>query len=609
MEKQEIRCVKQKKCRSKTVNKLHKKVFTILKQTDVLIQHLDHCTLWWIGILITVVFFLPYFVLGDGCIFEINDQLDESIMNYMLPARHLWDGSTIYPEMLNGVNASGMQPSAVLFLPLYRLISARTAFLTQYIICFLLAFSGMYLLVKEITDSSILAMIAGGCFCVLPLYPVYGLSEFGIPLILYGALCLWKQKNVIWGLLITVVFGLTSHLVYTGYVVLGFWVIALVYALAKKKKNQWFPIGFAVLFAIYVLVNRALIREILFGTGSYISHREEMVSSATPFFETFWNVFQNSAQHAPSLHKYLILPIVLFLILGAFCKKEETDRNIYKAAVINFLFLIAIALFYAFCHLTAVVDWKNNATGFLHYFQMHRVYWLYPAAWYLEFAWAAAVPWRTKVPHMDARMRVGKLAVILICLLPTLQLLKVNSGMYLNVNQLNNGSGITGYISWESWFAEDLMQEIDDAIGRDKSTYRVAHLGISPAPSLMHGFYTVDGYSNNYPLEYKHRFREVIAAELEKNEEVRVYFDLWGNRCYLFNSITGNYMQLKKGNTLVYEGLEFDMDALRELGCEYLFSGAEIGDAERLGLELVGYYETDDSYWGIWVYCIMKEAK
>ena len=584
------------------MNKLHKKVFTILKQTDVLIQHLDHCTLWWIGILITVVFFLPYFVLGDGCIFEINDQLDESIMNYMLPARHLWDGSTIYPEMLNGVNASGMQPSAVLFLPLYRLISARTAFLTQYIICFLAAFSGMYLLVKEITDSSILAMIAGGCFCVLPLYPVYGLSEFGIPLILYGALCLWKQKNVIWGLLITVVFGLTSHLVYTGYVVLGFWVIALVYALAKKKKNQWFPIGFAVLFAIYVLVNRALIREILFGTGSYISHREEMVSSATPFFETFWNVFQNSAQHAPSLHKYLILPIVLFLILGAFCKKKETDRNIYKAAVINFLFLIAIALFYAFCHLSAVVDWKNNATGFLHYFQMHRVYWLYPAAWYLEFAWAAAVPWRTKVPHMDARMRVGKLAVILICLLPTLQLLKVNSGMYLNVNQINNGSDVTGYISWESWFAEDLMQEIDDAIGRDKSTYRVAHLGISPAPSLMHGFYTVDGYSNNYPLEYKHRFREVIAAELEKNEEVRVYFDLWGNRCYLFNSITGNYMQLKKGNTLVYEGLEFDMDALRELGCEYLFSSAEIGDAERLGLELVGYYETDDSYWGIWVY-------
>ena len=117
-----------------------------------------------------------------------------------------------------------------------------------------------------------------------------------------------------------------------------------------------------------MIVNRALILEILIGNSSYVSHREEMISSATPFFETFRSVFLNSSQHAPSLHKYLILPIILFLILGAFCKKEETDRNIYKAAVINFLFLIAIALFYAFCHLSAVVDWKNNATGFFALF-------------------------------------------------------------------------------------------------------------------------------------------------------------------------------------------------------------------------------------------------
>ena len=41
----------------------------------------------------------------------------------------------------------------------------------------------------------------------------------------------------------------------------------------------------------------------------------------------------------------------IFLLLGAFCKKEETDRMIYKAAVINFLFLIGIALFYACCAL------------------------------------------------------------------------------------------------------------------------------------------------------------------------------------------------------------------------------------------------------------------
>ena len=144
------------------------------RQINRFLLWLDRIPLWWTGILIVVVFFSPYFILGDGCIFEINDQLDESIMNYMLPARHLWDGSTVYPEMLGGVNASGMQPSAILFLPLYCLFSARVAFLTQYMICFVLAFLGMYLLVKESTESSILAVIAGACFCVLPLYPVYG---------------------------------------------------------------------------------------------------------------------------------------------------------------------------------------------------------------------------------------------------------------------------------------------------------------------------------------------------------------------------------------------------------------------------------------------------
>ena len=576
----------------------------VYRKTEKLILWVDSFPFWWVGILVALAFFLPYLILGNGCVFEINDQLDESIMNYILPARHLWDGSTVYPEMLNGVNASGMEPSAILFLPLYCLFSARVALVIQYVICFLLAFLGMYLLVKEITDSSILAVIAGTCFCVLPLYPVYGLSEFGIPLIAYAFLCLWKQKKIYPALAITLLFGLTSHLVYTGYAVLGLWLLALLADIFRKRKNKWTWIGFVELLLVYVIVNRALILEILFGGGSYVSHREEMISSAMPFWETFWGVFQNSAQHAPSLHKYLILPIVVFLILGAFCKKEEKEQGIYRAAIINFLFLIGIALFYALCYSVPVVEFKNHVTGFLRYFQIQRFYWLYPAGWYLEFALAAAVLWRTKVPHTDRRMLAGKLVLFVLCLLPTLQLLKVNSGMYLNVNQKNNGSGITGYISWESWFAEDLMQEIDEAIGRDKSTYRVAHLGISPAPSLMHGFYTVDGYSNNYPLEYKHRFREVIATELEQNEEVRVYFDLWGNRCYLFNHVTGNYMRLQKGNDLIYEGLDFDMEALRNLGCEYLFSGAKIGDADRMGLEFIGYYETEASYWGIWVYAL-----
>ena len=46
------------------------------------------------------------------------------------------------------------------------------------------------------------------------------------------------------------------------------------------------------------------------------------------------------------------------------------------------------------------------------------------------------------------------------------------------------------------------------------------------------------------------------------------------------------------------------MEALRDLGCEYLFSGGEILDANRMGLTPMGYFETEDSYWGIWLYAL-----
>lgn len=587
----------------------------------------DRIPLWWMGVLLLAAVFAPIFILGEGSVFEIHDQLDESMLNYVLTARHYGEGLDVFPEMFHGVNASGMQPAAVLFIPLYRIFPAFTAFVLQYAVCFLCGFLGMYFCVKELTGSSILAVCGSGCFCMLPMYPIYGLTEYGIPLILYAGICLWKGNGSggkrffglsgkVWlGFALTALFGCTSHLVCTGYVVLGFWVLAILVSLIVKKPGKWLTIGFLELLVIYLVVNKSLFLELFLGNSAYISHREEMVSYAQPFLQTAWDAFLNSAQHAPSFHKYLILPIFLLLGAGAFLKKDECENRLYRSAVWGMGLLAAIALFYAFCKSAPVVAFKNGMTGFLHYFQAERFYWLYPAAWYLEFALIFAVWWK-KAGRIAAEaedglllrtgLNVGRIFLLAVLLLPTVNLIQVNSYFYRNVNQMNNGSGITGYVTWESYYAEDLMEQLEQAIGRDRSTYRVAHLGVSPAPSLMHGFYTVDGYSNNYPLEYKHTFRKVIEKELAKNPETKQYFDEWGNRCYLFNSITGTYYSAAKNAGIRYEGLEFDMEALKGLGCEYLFSGGEILDAERIGLESMGYFETENSYWGIWLYRVTK---
>ena len=104
-------------------------------------------------------------------------------------------------------------------------------------------------------------------------------------------------------------------------------------------------------------------------------------------------------------------------------------------------------------------------------------------------------------------------------------------------------------------------------------------------------------------MQYKHKFREVIALELEKSETLRKYFDNWGNRCYIFSADLGRkYLYGKKENKQIT--LDIDVDKLKNLGCEYVFSAVDISNYEQLGIDYVDTYSNDDSYWEIHVYKI-----
>lgn len=590
-------------------NSFPKKIYAKIENW---IRILDSAPLWFLGFGILAVVLLPCLILGEGTVFPIHDQLDETLFAYILNGKYLGTGTDFFPELLGGINASGLQPSAVLFVPLYRALPVFMAFLIQWGVVMIAAYFGMYFCAKELIDSGILATIAAAWFCMLPSPPVYGLSVTGVPMILCCILWLFRGKNRVLSFLLILLFGLTTHLVLIGYVVLALWMLALIWIEGKnkwrKRPGRWLPwLGFIWLTCIYITVNRNLFLELILKRGTYISHREELVNQPSPFWETVGSVFMNSAQHAPSYHKHFLLPILVILVMGGFIyrRMKRPERQRYTAALGGMVFFILIAVFYGICNWEPFVEWKNSARGFLHYFQAERFYWLYPAGWCLEFILCFSLWWNmhpeTKVSKW-LNASLIKLTVLAALLLLAWKDLKQETYLFLNINQINNGSEVTGYISWESFYSEDLMMELENSIGRDMTSYRIAHLGISPAPALMHGFYTVDGYSNNYPLEYKHRFRQVIATELEKNEATRLYFDQWGSRCYLFNSASGTAWMLGKRQQIVYENLDFDTKALRELGCEYLFSCGEILNAEDLGLNSLGYFETESSYWGIWLY-------
>lgn len=613
------------------------------------IYDLDEKKLWFIGFVLELIVFLPYMILGEKSVFPWHDQLDENMLNFILTARHTGEHLSVFPEMMCGVNASALQPFAILFLPLYSIFSSFVAFTIQYAIIFAMAFFGMYACVKEITGSSILALAMSGCFSMLPFFPVYGAAVAGVPVCLYGIICLAKKKNTLLAIGCLSLFATTAHLVFSGYAVLGFWALWILYSIVKNvveyKKNAgateslngtdglhnnqtlasekrgmlgWIGkclplfeiLGFLYLCIVYVVVNYQLFAELLFQTESFISHRSEFVSASTDFFAAFLGVFENSSQHADSLHDYMILPIVLLLGLGVlrFEKLDEKSRRMLKWSCILFAAIVFVAVFYAFCKCPLFVDWKNQNDGILRYFQIERFYWLYPAMWYLEMALTAAIWWRRE---SNGKLRFSLITLCLgIMLIPTVLLIASKSNFYMVTYEMLFGHQYTGYIPWEDYYAEDVMADIEAAIyektGEEPSDYRVAHLGLNPTPALVHGFYTVDGYSNNYPLEYKHAFRKVVEKEFEKSPDVADYYDHWGNRCYLFNSQSGTSFINSKSCGIAYDGLEIDWETLREqFDCEFIFSCGPIYDYEAQGLEEIGYFTSEHCFWGFFVYQIL----
>src|SRR5699024_10753747 len=148
-----------------------------------------------------------------------------------------------------------------------------------------------------------------------------------------------------------------------------------------------------------------------------------------------------------------------------------------------------------------------------------------------------------------------------------------NSNVQINWNKLvDSDYSKSGYLSWNDFYATDMFSEIIDYIGKDTSTYKVGSVGLYPSIALYNGFYCIDGYSNNYSLEYKHEFRKIIAEELEKDDDLKTYFDEWGNRCYLFSSEIPFQYYFTKNSKMEIEDWDVNINQLKNMGCDYILS-------------------------------------
>lgn len=588
---------------------------------------------FFLGILAVLVMGIPYVILGQDAIFVYHDQLDGEVIAYLLKARHLWDGSGVLPEFMNGAAKTALTLPAPACVLLYRWLPAWAALACMQVAGSLTGYVGMFLLIRYVARSAerlshrqkvtaFVAMVVGCLYAYLPFLPVYGLSQYGLPLLLYCVLRLGEAdgntKTYIAAYVYVIFFGVNSSLVLSGFAVLGIWALWEVVTLLKKRFRAGQGGGWLLLLTVYLLENGALLREIIGGVGA-VSHKSEYSLTSVAFIGQLWTNLLQGGQHSVDYHRWILVLTVCFVAvtgirLGISAGDKKSVTGPEKALFLSCGGILLFAFAAAVWDSGVGVDIRSGL-GALKGFQANRVLWLSPCLWYFALGCCLLMIVEYLPDKQETVKSVrkwlaagGMLFAVGVTLLTAAQVLP-ESNLKPNVQKMLRAD--YGAMSFRDYYAvgvlEQVQQYIRDNFAEEPKDYRVVSLGIDPAAALYHGFYCLDGYSNNYDLTYKHRFREIIAPELDKSEYLTEQFDGWGNRCYLYSAECPGYYTVQKGG-FYFQNYEINAQSLKELGGRYLLSAAYIDHCEDTGLKLIREdpFETEDSYYRIYLYRVME---
>jgi hypothetical protein len=539
----------------------------------------------------------------DSCIL-IPDCLDSSVTLLTGVARSdvfLAPSDAPFPPLMNGIPRGCLPSETGLFVWPYRYLSPLGAYILSEAVVRIAALLGMALLLKRhvlpaAPDYLILGVAV--CFALLPFHPCVGLSVAGQPLLLYA---LWNLRNGdlrMGNWLIVALFPFCSVFALVGFAIVALLAAYVVGQAWMRRMSRALAAAWLLLVFGYLVAEYRMVLQVLSHSG-LVSHRAEFVLKSEPFWQALKMGLSNlvsihSEYHASGMQYPLILAICgLALAMGLWqawragrwdaWKQQGRERDWLLAALAA---CAAVSLGYGLFYWSGTRHALSaTGSGLLREFPFQRIHWLHPLLWTLALACALALLLRLK--------RWGELLVVGLIGLQLAVVLRAD--YYAQFAQP---------LSYRQFFSPRLFAEIRDFIGKPPQEYRVVSLGMYPAIAQFNGFYVLDGYQVLYPLEYKHRFRAIIAGELARDAGLRRDFDQWGSRCYLFCSEAKQCLCTKDCRKRKVEHLLIDTDALRGLGGRYILSAVEIENHRELGLTLARVFQRDDSPWQIFLYAV-----
>ena len=545
---------------------------------------LDQKWLFLFALAIIGVYFGPYLYLGENAPILIHDNLDSNVVwvKSLLDNGGIFVGPTEpIDQVFNGLPRSSLYGTYDFSLIWFELFGMFWGYVINKIILSLVAFFGMYYLLKTFflpKDAPLIIPAAAALmFSLLPFWS-FTLSVAGLPLALYAFLGLRSKNNHALNWIIIILFPFYSSLVISGVFFLVFVGLVWGYDCIKTRSVNWpFFLGMVVLGLAYVVSHFPLFYSFIAGSED-ASHRTEIILKLFSFSECIDNtdtIFRLGQYHAHSHHKFLIIPILGILIFQI-VKKQPNRWYVFILA-----FIVVTAIFFGFHRWEAIGSYTQQIMSVLP-IQLQRFHFLHPMLWYILFGVCMTALYKAH--------RYGKY-IVLFLIIVQFRFLK-NQTEYVKLNNLP---------SYKAFYAESLFDNVKTFINEPLESYRVISIGLHPCIAQYNGMYVLDGYYPNYPLSYKHQFRKVIAGELERDSTLEKYFDNWGSRCYAFSSEIGTQFMNPKLPEI--QMLNYDFEAFKQLGGQYILSSTKINDEQNL--KWLKTFKHSDAYWTVFLYAVL----
>ncbi len=464
--------------------------------------------------LVMLGYFLPYIVLGEDLSITIHDNLDSNLVWLKL----VFENTTLFspidttiPQIMGGMPLSSLAPVYDLQFFIFKTFGIFNGYVLIRFLMLIIGFYGMRALLSnhlpELKSNHLLVYGVSMCFALLPHWG-YNLSIATLPVIFNALLNIQKRQATKWDYAALCLVGFTSSLILVGiFTLAGFGFYGLLQWVTRRISPLKLYGGLLIVSAISILTYWRIIAGVLNPSG-VPSHRIEfdlLYNWVGTIFSRTNQILTEGWYHAASIHYLilLLLPVALVVVW-----RKTTD---YK--FINTIeFIILSCLWYSIVNWSGALPITSLITNIVP-IQLQRLHFIQPLAWYVLFALSLYyLAKHTKWGEMALPVLIGAQVVILFF--------------------QHEGYTQRDQPSFEQFYATALFDDVKSYLGPEET--KEGSIFISSHPAILHynGFYTLDGYLADYPLEYKHAFGNIIQGELDKDPNLNKGFKNWGSRAY-----------------------------------------------------------------------------